>query len=197
MSVTLTRARVVATARAAVEAEGVDALSLRGIARQLGVTAPALYAYVRDKDDLISAVATEFFDELVHRFEALDDDDPVTRVRALSRAYVDHALASPELFHLMFRYPPALGVPVDGKETFAPATRAFEVAAAATEAAREAGQLQVQDTLTACLTMWAAVHGVAEVLLLGFTFDEATAGSLVDSVIETVLAGQGATPPPG
>lgn len=197
MSVALTRARVVATARAAVEAGGVDALSLRGVARDLGVTAPALYAYVRDKQDLISAVATEYFDELVTRFEAVGHDDPVARVRALSRAYVDHALASPELFHLMFRFPPALGVPVVGKEAFAPATRAFDVAAAATEAARAAGQLDVTDTLTACLTMWAAVHGVAEVLLLGFTFDEERAGALIDSVIETVLAGQGATPAPG
>jgi hypothetical protein len=94
----------------------------------------------------------------------------------------------------MFRYPPALGVPVDGVEAFAPATRAFEVAAAATEDARLAGQLDVDDTLTACLTMWAAVHGVAEVLLLGFAFDEAAAGSLIDSVIETVLVGQGAAP---
>jgi len=47
----------------------------------------------------------------------------------------------------------------------------------------------------ASLTMWAAVHGVAEVLLLGFGFDDATADALVRSTIETVLAGQRALAP--
>lgn len=190
----LNRERVIATARAAVEANGAESLSLRAVARELGVTAPALYAYVSDKQDLVSAIAAEYFDELAARFAKVDDPDPVQRMRALARAYVDHATAEPHLFHLMFRYPPDMGVPVDGVESFAPATRAFELAAAATDEARVAGLIDVPDTLTACLSMWAAMHGAAEVLLLGFDFDETTANALVDTVIETMLRGQGVRP---
>jgi hypothetical protein len=40
------------------------------------------------------------------------------------------------------------------------------------------------------MTMWAAIHGVAEVLLLGFAADEEASVELMDSVINTVLAGQ-------
>jgi hypothetical protein len=40
------------------------------------------------------------------------------------------------------------------------------------------------------MTMWAAIHGVAEVLLLGFAVDEEASVELMDSVINTVLAGQ-------
>ena len=190
MAQPLTRALVVATARATIASEGVDALTLRGLARQLDVTAPALYAYVTSRHDLVAAVATDYFDELVARFEAVDAVDPLDRIRALSRAYVAHAVAAPPLFHLLFRYPPEVGVPVDGVAAFSPATRAFELAAAATEAAAAAGLLEAPDPLLASLTMWAAVHGVAEVLLLGFAFDQATADALVSSVIETLLAGQ-------
>jgi hypothetical protein len=57
-------------------------------------------------------------------------------------------------------------------------------------AAAAAGALAVDDVGLASMTMWAAVHGVTEVLLMGFAFDEDGADALVTSVIETVLAGQ-------
>lgn len=190
----LSRARVVAHARAAIEARGLEGLSLRALAQDLGVTAPALYAYVHGKDDLVAAVATQYFDELVGRFEAVEADDPIAGIRALARAYVDHALASPPLFRLLFRYPPASpGVDVPSVAAFAPATRAFEMALATTTAAVEAGLLPgVSDPVAAAMTMWAAVHGVAEVLLLGFGFDGPAADELIEAVVGTILAGQSA-----
>ena len=190
MSEPLSREHIVATARADIEANGVDAVSLRGIARELEVTAPALYAYVDDKSDLISAVAAQYFAELEERFDAVEATDPLDGIRALSRAYVDHALASPQLFRLMFRFPPAVGFEVPGAEAFTPATRTFDKAIAMTARAIDAGLLAVDDAAQASITMWAAVHGVCEVLLMGFGLDGATSDRLVDSVIETVLAGQ-------
>ncbi len=99
-------------------------------------------------------------------------------------------MASPQLFRLLFRYPPAVGVDTPGANVFDPATRAWEIAAANTANAIDAGLLSVQDPNAANMAMWAAVHGVAEVLLLGFAFDESAADALIDSVIETMLAGQ-------
>jgi AcrR family transcriptional regulator len=179
---------VVDAARTLLEKEGADEVSFRAVARHLGVTAPALYAYVASKEELLAAVATEHFELLVQRFQAVDAGlPPLERIRRLSRAYVEHALDSPALFRLMFRYPPR---PTAGVDAFPPATRAFEVAAAATDAAVAAGDLRVADPLLANMAMWAAVHGVAEVLLLGFAPDREAADQLVDAVIETMLAGQ-------
>lgn len=178
---------MVQTARAQLERDGDVQLSLRAVARELGVTAPALYAYVDDKQALVAAVAEDHFDRLVERFEAIDVDDPLDRIRAVSRAYVDHALESPSLFRLLFRYPPSAAGEVDA---FPPSARAFAVASSATEEAVALGLLAVTDVTMACMTMWAAIHGVAEVLLMGFDFDDATRDQLVTSTIETVLAGQ-------
>lgn len=183
----LTRELLIETARQQLESKGIEQLSLRGLARQLGVTAPALYAYVKDKNDLLEAVATEHFELLVERFELIDESDPLKRIRALSKAYVWHALESPSLFHLMFRYPPTA---VPGVDAFPASTRAFEAAASATAQAIAAGQIAHTDPGTASMTMWAAIHGVAEVLLLGFAADEEASLALIDSVIDTVLAGQ-------
>ena len=188
VAVALTRELVVRTARAQLEAGGgVEQLSLRAVARELGVTAPALYAYVQDKRELLAAVAEAHFERLVERFEAIDEADPLDRIRAVSRAYVDHARESPALFPLLFRYPPT---PIPESDAFAPATRAFEVALQATAAAVDQHVLAVTDVDLAAMTMWAGVHGVAEIVLMGFGLDEDATEALLDSVIETVLAGQ-------
>jgi AcrR family transcriptional regulator len=87
----LSREVVIATARRLLEHSGEEGLSFRGVARDLGVTAPALYAYVEDKQELLAALATEHFAKLAGRFEAVDASlDPIDRNPQLSRAYLDH-----------------------------------------------------------------------------------------------------------
>jgi hypothetical protein len=39
------------------------------------------------------------------------------------------------------------------------------------------------------LTLWTATHGAADVLLMGFGFDDATRDQLVDAVIDTLIEG--------
>ena len=187
----LTRELLVERARVVVERDGVDAVTLRGLARDLGVTAPALYAYVDDKHDLLAALATEHFERLVERFEEIDETDPIERIRAQSHAYVAHAVESPGLFHLMFLFPPR---PIPGVNAFPPAEKAWESAATAISEAAASGALSVDDATVASLAMWAAVHGVAEVLLTGLWADDERAGrQLVETVVDTMLTGMGLT----
>lgn len=184
----LTRAVVVEQARALLQADGLRGVSLRSVARSLGVTAPALYAHVADYDDLLAAVAEGEFARLRARFDAVDEADPLDRLRALGRAYVDHARDEPQLHRLMFRYPPKLaeaGAPM----SFGPATEVFSVALSAVEEAVDAGLLRVDDPVIAALVLWSAAHGVAEVLVMGFQFDDATARALTDAAIDASVAG--------
>ncbi|GAA1799037.1 TetR/AcrR family transcriptional regulator [Luedemannella flava] len=55
----LTHERIVAAATALVDAEGLDALSTRRLAAELGVAGPSLYHYFATKDELLDAVANE------------------------------------------------------------------------------------------------------------------------------------------
>ena len=73
----LTRESIVSATREMLRTTDLDRLSLRKLAGVLGVTAPALYAHVRDKDDLLRAVAELGFGELVTRMEAVDAADPL------------------------------------------------------------------------------------------------------------------------
>lgn len=169
--------------------EGLDALSLRRIAAALDVTAPALYAYVTDKSDLLRAVAEGELAELIERFDAIDEADPVVRLAAYCRAYVDHARANPQLYPVMFLFPPdfAPGAP-EGAE-IPMASQAFAISAGAVAEAIGSGAFRDIDPLQASLVLFTAAHGAASVLLMGFGFDRDTEDELIETVCDTVIAG--------
>lgn len=185
----LSRDVVVAAAREMVVSEGLPAVSLRRLARRLGVTAPALYAYVRGREDLMRAVASDALDELGARIGAIVTDDPVERIAEQCRSYVAFAVENPDLFVTMFALPPELpGVASLGVES-PEATTLFGRAAAAIEAAAASGAVVLDDDpAVAALSMWATMHGVATVLTMGLEFDEETRRRVVERAVAGVLA---------
>jgi AcrR family transcriptional regulator len=188
---TLTRPAIVDAARQMVAEVGLGALSLRRLAARLGVTAPALYAHVEDKEDLLRALAEVEFAHLGARFAEVDTEDPVERIRATTRAYVAHARENPELFRVMFLFPPAVGAGLDPPEgiELPAATQAFDTALAAIEEAAATGAIATDDTLLTALALWSAAHGVASVLQLGFEFPTELEDALVDETTDRLLAG--------
>lgn len=182
----LRREAIVARAVQIVDEGGPDALSLRSLARDLGVSAPALYDHIRSKDDLLRLVAGEGYAELASRWSALDPADAPAWIRASSHAYVAFALERPGLFALMFRFRPAL-VEGPGDVEDPAATAVFEQALAVVERASVGEGLGAGPPLELALGIWAAVHGVATVLSMSPEMTKEL--WLVDLVIDGLLAG--------
>jgi AcrR family transcriptional regulator len=91
---------IVAAARAILEAEGSDALTMRRIAERLGMRAPSLYKHFPDKQTLEAAIISEAFEQQAETFERAvgGSDDPLAALAASYRAF---ALAHPHLYRLM------------------------------------------------------------------------------------------------
>ncbi|MEU5012438.1 TetR/AcrR family transcriptional regulator [Streptomyces sp. NPDC021749] len=101
------RARLVEVGVELVAREGVQALSLREIARRAGVSHGAPRRYFPTHLDLLSAIARRGFADLAARTaEALDGDDasPRARLTSLARTYLDFALTERGMYELMFRH---------------------------------------------------------------------------------------------
>jgi AcrR family transcriptional regulator len=100
-----TAAGITATARRLLVSEGPEGATLRAIARELGMTAPALYRYFRSHEELRAAVEEELFRELVGEidaaWDALPEDSP-ERPRQVIRTFRAWALAHPREFELVF-----------------------------------------------------------------------------------------------
>lgn len=188
MSAPLSRERVLACARDIVRAEGADALGLRKVARALEVTAPALYGYIESMDDLLRALAEAQFTELSRRFDGLRARTPENRVRGLSRIYIEYAREEPELFKLLFRFRPDLtGAGVDDELPIA--TKVWMASTEPLVDGHASGDFPNIEPLQASLAVWAAVHGCATALCMGFDFDEATEDRLIEDVLDMIVAG--------
>src|SRR6266540_3123981 len=93
---------------------GAPALSLRAIARELKITAPAIYNYFPDRDALVTALIidafTSFGDSQLEARDSVPEEDQVGRFRAIGIAYRNWAHTYPQRYQLIF------GTPIPGYE---------------------------------------------------------------------------------
>ncbi len=184
----LRREEIVDAACEILQYTDLDGLSLRRLAASLGVTAPALYAHVEDKGDLLAAVAERGFAELLEAFEHVDATDPIDRLHAYGRAYVEQAINDPEVFRVMFVFRPgSVPMPEMDNELDA-ATTAFDRPQIAITEAMERGEIHPsRDPLLTAMTLWTVAHGIASVLLLGASGGAVVLPDNADELIEDVL----------
>lgn len=85
---------------------GADALSLRAVARAVGMAPAALYTYYDTRDDLLAALAADIYaalaDSLEKAREALPVDDVTGRLVAHGLAYREWATSRPQEFLLLY-----------------------------------------------------------------------------------------------
>ena len=97
------RAVIVAGATSLLEESGSeDAVTLRGVARRVGITAPSIYGHFADRDEMVLAVIAEAFAELDVALAAAAAQDPQDELRAVCRAYVEFARKRPNRYRVMF-----------------------------------------------------------------------------------------------
>ena len=99
------RAReIVDAARALLEEEGPDAVSMRRVAERLGIRAPSIYKHLPDKQALETAIVSAAFEEQAAAFAAAIDGSP-DPLASLAAAYRAFAHAHPHLYRLMTERP--------------------------------------------------------------------------------------------
>ncbi|WP_030018993.1 TetR/AcrR family transcriptional regulator [Streptomyces monomycini] len=105
-----------------IDGAGPAALSLRAVARSLGMTVQALYHYFPSRDDLVTALITKAYDDLADAVgaavDAAPDTTPPPRLVAAAEGYRTWAITHPERFQLLYGAPLRhYEAPVDGPTT--------------------------------------------------------------------------------
>ena len=152
------RRAIKASTLAIIETEGMDAVSLRAIARQLGVSEAAPYHHFSSKDDLLAVLAAdayrEFGERLANAVEAAGKD-PFDRLGALAKAYVGFGLERRGRFRLMFgEHMLDLAAKMHGRTTGQPARQILTDVVAGCLERNTPGATLIENTT------WALVHGV-------------------------------------
>jgi AcrR family transcriptional regulator len=157
-----------------------EGLSLRAVAREVGIATPSIYLHFPDKSALVLAVLSARFAELTEAVQAAVSraTGPAERLRAGCRAYCQFATEHPNAYRVLFGRLPALtprpplptvregeaGAPVDAAVPTVLASQAGAVAFAVlidgVSACMQAGVAPADDPFRVATNVWTALHGI-------------------------------------
>jgi AcrR family transcriptional regulator len=173
---------------------GASALSLKAIAKQMGLSAPALYRYFASRDDLLTELILSAYRELAEVMEAeaaAEAAEPAARrLTSLARAMRDWALANPQRYLLLFGTPvPGYAAPPEATvlstRIFVPVLAGFSAAVPTSQSARG-----LDPALRGPLAFWTRLHGVLSLELSGhFTGMGFEPAELYAAEVGSALAG--------
>ncbi|MGW3204395.1 TetR/AcrR family transcriptional regulator [Streptomyces sp. NPDC001135] len=169
-------------------AEGLQALTLREIARRAGVSHGAPRRYFPTHLELLSAIARRGFDDLAGRVRGALGHGPAgprARVAALARTYLEFALDDPGMYELMFRHDLLESGQLALRETSLPL---FGVLAGLVAEVRPGA-----DARRVAGALWANLHGIAQLWRwrsLQLAVGDDDFGSLLDAVLVAHLGAE-------
>lgn len=167
---------------------GASALSLRAIARELKITAPAIYNYFPDRDALVTALIIDayksFGDSQLEARDAIPARDVQGRMKAIGIAYRTWAHTHPQRYQLIFGTPiPGYEAPL--MEVLPSAARSLSALVSVIEQLRVTGKLNIQSfpevkreykvsfetwkkyggdvdmlSISVAMVIWSRVHGI-------------------------------------
>jgi AcrR family transcriptional regulator len=177
---------IVRGALALVERTGTDeAVTLRAVAREVGIAAPSIYAHFPDREAIIMAVVAQVFDELtdaVKKAQAGVSADPVQRLLAGCQAYIDYGLGHPARYGTLFamrglppeEYCEPVSLDPDGNPLLVFGAESFATLTQGIQDCADAGVSASTDVLADATAVWVAMHGAVTLrtALPGFPWPE-------------------------
>jgi AcrR family transcriptional regulator len=145
--------------------DGFQNVSIRKIADKIEYSPATIYLYFKDKDAILFDLHNEGFRKLFHRQrDNAKLKDPVKRLDALLKSYLEFALDEPEYYDLMFMLFTPLPKILETAE-WRYGRRAFRLLAETVKECQAKGMFKGTSVEAASLAIWGSVHGVASLLI--------------------------------
>lgn len=187
--------RLIQAARELFVAQGVEAVTVRSIARKAGCSIGLLYHYVDGKEDLLARILASAFARLLERLRRQEQShhDPMQRLRAVLEAYARFAIEHPHDYRLLFAAGPPGAHPHLRHVFHTLGTGCYHVIRDSCAGCIRDGRFRegLEDADVAAQVLWAGIHGMVHLLdaAEGFPFHPRRA--LLRRHLETLLAGVG------
>ncbi|MEV7777022.1 TetR/AcrR family transcriptional regulator [Kitasatospora sp. NPDC088351] len=156
------REEIVRAATALIVRTGSDqAVTLRSVAREVGIAAPSIYAHFADRDAIVEAVVAEAIAQLHEMVTTAvaAHDDPVEALLAGCGAYVEFGVREPARYRVLFGWARPKPKSPDGEDAGDRGLDAFQTLVDNLEACARAGRSASTDPFGDAVTLWTALHG--------------------------------------
>ena len=173
------------------ETSDMNAVSIRAVAKRVGVTPPSIYLHFPDKQALLDAACEPIFADLARYFaEACAGvESPFERLGRMGVAYVRFALDNQEPYRIVFMarcddvaMMSMTAADLEAQTAFAPVIQTVVEA-------QQAGLLGAADPREVAMRLWIAVHGVATLLISKPYFPWPPVEKLIDDFVSMVGLG--------
>ena len=171
-----------ATERLLIRTGDQEAVSIRAIAKAVGVTPPSIYLHFADKAELIFAVCAQHFVALDEAIEsaAVGAADPIDELRLRGKAYVRFGVEHPEQYRILF-----MSRPSSMPDAWTPETMLENAAFTHHLEAVQRAFPDVADPYLVAIGLWATVHGVVSLLISQPDFPWPDLDALLDHLLDT------------
>ena len=178
------REKILESALDIIVSKGLDGLTMRGLAKKTGMTAPNLYNYFSNKDEIYIHIVIRGFEMLYADLKAACDlhEDKIARLRAMIDTYMAFGISKPRYYDIMFtrptpKYNDYIGTPLE-KISEIEYKISMDIAALALNVAADVmGLSSGEELLTQRLVqIWSLLHGMITLnnsQVMGYVADSA------------------------
>jgi AcrR family transcriptional regulator len=170
--------------------EGYENVSMRKIAEKIEYSPTTIYLYFQDKSDLLDCICEETLLRLVRKQNVLEQStaDPLERLRLSLRYYIEFGLKHPNHYMVTFMMTRSIEnhPPMKSHEI---GLKAFNFLRTTLALCAERRLIEVADLEATAQTVWAATHGLTSLLIARPKFPWVERNRLIDTMIDTLLAG--------
>jgi len=187
----LRRAEILEAAERIFIAEGYEGATIRKIADEVGVSSTALYMHFRDKAEILMEICEQSIRSLltINTEIAARPVDPVARVRLMLEAYMRFALDNPNAYLIVFCATPREIVGEKKDLVTDLGELCFERFKGVVAEIAASGRLRTGTVESAAQTLWAAVHGLAALLIARPDFNWSPQDELERVMLDGLLYG--------
>ena len=153
------RGEIVAAAATLIARTGSDqAVTLRSVAREVGISAPSIYGHFSDRDAIVEAVVSESLEQLhIAVADAVSaHPDPVEGLYAGCSAYVEFGISEPARYRVLFGWSRPKG---QSPQSDTRGLAAFNTLVTNLDACVAAGRSASTDTFVDAVSIWTSLHG--------------------------------------
>ncbi|WP_422343682.1 TetR/AcrR family transcriptional regulator [Parasphingorhabdus sp.] len=182
------RAELLRAAETVLSENGIEAFSLRAVAKRAGVSHGAPAHHFNDVKGLLTALATIGYERFIETQNARQrnaDTDPRAQLAASGLGYIDFALENPALFQLMFS---SQKPDKSDSSLAAVADAAFEKLVDDVGNVHQSNPHENPAMMQDVMAAWAIVHGMADLMIAGRTGRALPFGNMDDSQRDATLS---------
>lgn len=142
--------------------KGIEQTTIRNIADAIDYSVGTVYVYFKDKNAIFHALHTQGFVQLSSEFKVLSHvSNPMERLRAMGKVYINFALQNPDMYDLMFNLKAPMEFLNDTKEEeWNEGKATFDVLRTTVGHCMENGHFKGHDLEPTAFMIWSMVHGM-------------------------------------